>query len=162
RPAGRATIAPRSVKQERPAAAERAPGELQLRMRTIEGEAPTEYLYERLFADSNPSFWFDSADAPTWLAQCSYMGTTAGAERCFADIAKSQAELAAGESYEVCLTDQFSTDASPEPFDLYRQLRRSNASPFSAFLQRGENTIVSSSPERFISVDRQRQVMARP
>ena len=29
----------------------------------------------------------------------------------------SQAELAAGESYEVCLTDQFSTDASPDPFD---------------------------------------------
>jgi para-aminobenzoate synthetase len=316
RPAGRATIAPRSAKQERTAAAEKAPGELQLRMRTIEGEAPTEYLYERLFADSNPSFWLDSADAPTWLAQCSYMGTTAGAERCFAtydvdsgeltvnrggvetiehksifdylqremkrieveppegverglvggyvgylgyelkadcgspnvhssdlpdaammlanrvvavdhtkgltyvfalcrgedpeaelwldataeliaaaiaappaerplappsepgghvtfhsgrgrdrylaDIAKSQAELLAGESYEVCLTDQFSTEASPEPFDLYRQLRRANASPFSAFLQLGENTIVSSSPERFISVDRQRQVMARP
>jgi para-aminobenzoate synthetase len=317
RPAGRATIAPRSAKQERAAAAaEKAPGELELRMRTIEGEAPTEYLYERLFAEHNPSFWLDSADAPTWLAQCSYMGTTAGPDRCFAtydvdngeiavsrggvetvehrsifdylqremkrieveppdgverglvggyvgylgyelkadcgspnvhssdlpdaammlanrvvavdhtkgltyvfalcrgedpeaelwldaaedliaaavaeppperplappsepgghvvfrsgrgrerylaDIAKSQAELLAGESYEVCLTDQFSTDASPEPFDLYRQLRRSNASPFSAFLQLGENTIVSSSPERFISVDRQRQVMARP
>jgi para-aminobenzoate synthetase len=85
-----------------------------------------------------------------------------GRERYLADIAKSQAELLAGESYEVCLTDQFSTDASPEPFDLYRQLRRSNPSPFSAFLQLGENTIVSSSPERFISVDRERQVMARP
>src|SRR5690349_20825802 len=85
-----------------------------------------------------------------------------GRECYLADIAKSQAELLAGESYEVCLTDQFSTDASPEPFDLYRQLRRSNASPFSAFLRLGENTIVSSSPERFISVDRQRQVMARP
>jgi para-aminobenzoate synthetase len=79
-----------------------------------------------------------------------------------ADIARSQAELAAGESYEVCLTDQFTTDASPEPFELYRQLRRANASPFSAFLHFGENAIVSSSPERFISVDRQRQVMARP
>jgi para-aminobenzoate synthetase len=316
RPAGRATVAPRSG---RPAAEERraeARGELQLRMRTLEGQAPTEHVYERLFADADPSFWLDSADAPTWLAQCSYMGTTAGPDRCFvsydvdsgevtverdggrtvehksifdylqrelrriaveppegverglvggyvgylgyelkadcgspnvhssdmpdaalmlanrvvavdhtkdrtylfalcrgedpeaalwldaaaelvaraiaeppaerplappsepgshvrfhsgrgrerylADIAKSQAELAAGESYEVCLTDQFSTEASPDPFDLYRQLRRSNPSPFSAFLRFGEHAVVSSSPERFISVDRERRVMARP
>jgi para-aminobenzoate synthetase len=85
-----------------------------------------------------------------------------GRERYLADIAKSQAELLAGESYEVCLTDQFSTDASPEPFDLYRQLRRSNPSPFAAFLRFGEYAVVSSSPERFLSVDRDRQVMARP
>ena len=85
-----------------------------------------------------------------------------GRERYLADILRSQAELAAGESYEVCLTDQISTEASPDPFDLYRQLRRSNASPFAAFLRFGENAIVSSSPERFLSVDRQRQVQARP
>ena len=46
--------------------------------RTLEGAAPTEHLYERLFADADTSFWLDSADAPTWLAQCSYMGTSAG------------------------------------------------------------------------------------
>ncbi len=58
-----------------------------------------------------------------------------GREQYLADIARSQAELAAGESYEVCLTDQFSTDASPDPFALYRQLRRSNPAPFAAYLQ---------------------------
>jgi para-aminobenzoate synthetase len=316
RPLGRATIVPQASKRAPRAAAQDGGGELELRMRKIEGQAPTEHVYERLFAEHDPSFWLDSADAPTWLAQCSYMGTTAGPDRCFveydvdsgeiavnrggvetveqksifdylqreleriavespegverglvggyvgylgyelkadcgspnvhssdlpdaalmlanrvvavdhtrdvtyvfalcrgedpeaelwldaaaelveraiaepaaerplappsdpgahvsfqsgrgrtrylADIAKSQSELLAGESYEVCLTDQFSTDASPEPFELYRQLRRANASPFSAFLHFGENAIVSSSPERFISVDRQRQVMARP
>lgn len=315
KPAGRGTISPQASKPVPRAAAQDA-GELELRMRTLEGQAPTEYVYERLFAHHDPSFWLDSADAPTWLAQCSYMGTSAGPDRCFvsydvdsgevavnrggvetvehksifdylqremgriavdppegverglvggyvgylgyelkadcgspnvhssdlpdaammlanrvvavdhtrdktyvfalcrgedpeaelwldaaedliaraiaappieqplappsdpgshvsfqsgrgrsrylADIAKSQAELLAGESYEVCLTDQFSTDASPDPFELYRQLRRSNASPFSVFLQFGENAVVSSSPERFISVDRERQVMARP
>jgi para-aminobenzoate synthetase len=316
RPAGRATIVPRSGKPAPQTDAEETGGELELRMRTLDGQAPTEQVYEQLFAHHDPSFWLDSADAPTWLAQCSYMGTTAGPDRCFVsydvdsgevainrggvatveqksifdylqremgrikidppegverglvggyvgylgyelkadcgspnehssdlpdaalmlanrvvavdhtkdktyvfalcrgedpeaelwldaaedlikraiaappaerplappsdpgghvgfrsgrgrtryltDIARSQAELLAGESYEVCLTDQFTTDASPEPFELYRQLRRSNASPFAAFLHFGENAIVSSSPERFISVDRQRQVMARP
>ena len=287
-----------------------------LLVRSFEGEAPTEQLYERLFADAEASFWLDSADAPTWLAQCSFLGTSAGRDRCvleydvdagevtidrdgtrtvqrrsifdllnremrelaveppaavprgllggyvgylgyelkadcgspnahssdmpdaalmlanrvvavdhgnlrthvialaaeedpeaeawveaaaelvaatiaepppeaplappsdpgatvefrcgrgrrryLADIERSQAELAAGESYEVCLTDQISTDASPEPFVLYRQLRRANPAPFSAFLRFGERAVVSSSPERFLSVDRKRQVMARP
>jgi para-aminobenzoate synthetase len=288
--------------------------------RTLEGAAPTEHLYERLFAEAESSFWLDSADAPTWLAQCSYMGTSAGpgerylsydvdaaattirtpageevrhgsifellehemadltaeapigvdrglmggyvgylgyelkgdcgasnvhssdlpdaalmlanrvvavdharerthvfalcrvedtADRAaasawlesttrlaaaaicdppterpldppaepgghvtfsvgrgrnqyLADIERSQAELAAGESYEVCLTDQISTDASPEPFALYRRLRRSNPSPFAAFLRFGDTAIVSSSPERFLSVGRDGAVQARP
>ncbi len=271
-------------------------GGMRLRIREIEGEAPTEHVFERLFAGAENAFWLDSADAPTKLAQCSYLGTSAGRERCLlsydveagevaisrarrdtvehksifdlldreiakhavepppqlergliggfvgylgyelkadcgspnvhrsdmpdallmlanrvvavdhvrrrtyvcavgreddaeaerwldaaaelvaeaiadppapvpipdpedpedrvvfqpgrgrerylADIAASQAELAAGESYEVCLTDQFSTDASPDPFTLYRHLRRSNPAPFAAFLKFGERAIV--------------------
>ncbi len=85
-----------------------------------------------------------------------------GREQYLADIERSQAELAAGESYEVCLTDQISTDASPDPFDLYRLLRRRNPAPFAAYLKLGEMAVVSSSPERFLSVDRDRQVEARP
>jgi para-aminobenzoate synthetase len=292
-------------------------GECTVLSRTLEGAAPTEHLYERLFGDAEESFWLDSADAPTWLAQCSYMGTSAGSgerhltydvdaatttirtpvgeevrhgsifelleaemreiraeapigvdrglmggyvgylgyelkadcgatnvhtsdlpdanlmlanrvvavdhardrthvfalcraedeaeqtawleattriaaaaicdpptprpldppaepgahvdfrvgrgrSQYLADIERSQAELAAGESYEVCLTDQISTDASPDPFALYRRLRRSNPSPFAAFLRFGDTAIVSSSPERFLSVGRDGAVQARP
>jgi para-aminobenzoate synthetase len=85
-----------------------------------------------------------------------------GRERYLADIARCQAEMSAGESYEVCLTDQIHTDASPDPFALYRQLRRRNPAPFSAYLKLGEVTIASSSPERFIGMDRERLVQARP
>jgi para-aminobenzoate synthetase len=291
----------------------------ELRMRTIPGEPSTEALFERLFATEEHAFWLDSADAPTRLAQRSYLGTSAGPDRCvleydvdagavrvqrggttviergsifelldrelakrrvepppgiapdlvggfvgylgyeckadcgstnvhssdvpdavlmlanrliavdhvrhrthliaiptgddaeverwfdeaeavvaevlanppaeptptdpafgqpsashvrfqcgrgreqyLADIARSQAELAAGESYEVCLTDQISTDAEPDPFDLYRNLRRSNPAPFAAYLKLGEVAVVSSSPERFLGVDRERRVEARP
>jgi para-aminobenzoate synthetase len=297
----------------------RGDGEGELRLRTIPGEPSTEALFERLFGDAEYAFWLDSADAPTRLAQRSFLGTSAGAGRCvleydvesgtairhgagaatserasifdlldrelavhaiepppadlppglmggfvgylgyelkadcgspnvhrsdmpdavmmlanrlvavdhvrgrthvivlcrgdeaeaeiwldeaeaavretlaappdpelplavtagpsgthvsfrcgrgreqyLADIARSQAELAAGESYEVCLTDQISTDASPDPFDLYRLLRRRNPAPFAAYLKLGETSVVSSSPERFLSVDRERQVEARP
>jgi para-aminobenzoate synthetase len=85
-----------------------------------------------------------------------------GREQYLADIARCQGALAAGESYEVCLTDQISTAASPEPFELYRVLRRTNPAPFAAYLKLGELAVLSSSPERFLSVDRERRVQARP
>jgi len=295
---------------------------MRLKVRTIEAEVPTEPVFRRLFGAADHAFWLDSADAPTRLARCSYMGTTMGDERCvleydvessqvtidragaiamerasifdvldrelalsavhppdgiergllggfvgylgyeckadcgarnvhrsdlpdavmmlanrviavdhvarrthlfalcaedghdaerwlveaeeavrevldasdaqgalepepgaaatddshapvvfhcgrgqrqyLADIARCQAALAAGESYEVCLTDQISTTASPDPLELYCGLRRSNPAPFAAYLKLGEVAIVSSSPERFLSVDRDRQVQARP
>lgn len=297
-----------------------ASSDTRLLLRSIPGEASTEALFERLFAAEEHAFWLDSADAPTRLAQCSYLGTSAGRDRCvltyeveegsvrahraegtttesasifdvldrevaqraierpgdaapnllggfvgylgyelkadcgatnahssdvpdavmmlanrvvavdhvhgrthvlavcaeeevdeagawldeaeavardliadppappsaadpafgepgethvrfdcgrgrrqyLADIDRSQAEMAAGESYEVCLTDQISTAAEPDPFDLYRNLRRSNPAPFAAFLKLGDVAVVSSSPERFLSVDRERRVEARP
>jgi para-aminobenzoate synthetase len=306
---------------QRPLARPVADSNLRLRTRTIEGEPSTQALFEALFMDAEYAFWLDSADAPTRLAQCSYMGTTTGAEECvleydveeaavsirrggesrvehgsifdvlerelasgaveppegiarglvggyvgylgyeckadcgsrnvhrsdvpdavmmlanrvvavdhvgkrthllalcgsedadaerwlgdaeavvrgalaapaaapperartdgdgggplapvrfrcgrgrrqyLADIARCQAALAAGESYEVCLTDQISTDESPDPFALYRVLRQANPAPFAAYLKLGELAIVSSSPERFLSVDRDRGVQARP
>ncbi len=85
-----------------------------------------------------------------------------GRRQYLADIARCQAALAAGESYEVCLTDQISTAASPDPLELYCGLRRSNPAPFAAYMKLGEVTVVSSSPERFLSVDRERNVQARP
>jgi para-aminobenzoate synthetase len=85
-----------------------------------------------------------------------------GREQYIADILRCQSALSAGESYEVCLTDQIHTDAQPDPWLLYRGLRRSNPAPFAAFLKLGDVRVVSSSPERFLSVDRQRKVMARP
>jgi para-aminobenzoate synthetase len=85
-----------------------------------------------------------------------------GREQYLADIARCQAALAAGESYEVCLTDQISTDASPDPLALYRLLRHSNPAPFAAYVRHGEVAVVSSSPERFLSIDRDRRVQARP
>jgi para-aminobenzoate synthetase len=85
-----------------------------------------------------------------------------GREQYLADIRRCQSELAAGESYEVCLTDQISTTAAPPPFGLYRTLRHSNPAPFAAYLKLGDLAVLSSSPERFLSVDRDRHVQARP
>lgn len=317
RPVGRPAPPAQQVRTPR-ARSERAG--MRLSVRTLEGEPDTELLFAALFGGARDAFWLDSADAPTRLAQCSYLGTSVGAERCvleydvtcgnvrrsdadgehvepgsifevldrelavravtpprgvargllggfvgylgyeckadcgspnehrsdvpdavlmfanrlvavdhvrgctqllalsgadcdsgaaerwldeaesvaselsgsagstagdlryeadpdaapvifrcgrgrqqyLADIARCQAALAAGESYEVCLTDQISTDASPDPLTLYRTLRRSNPAPFAAYVRHGELAVVSSSPERFLSVDRDRRVQTRP
>src|ERR1019366_1175960 len=49
-----------------------------LKVRTVEGEPSTEAIFERLFGTAEHAFWLDSADAPTPLAQSSYLGATIG------------------------------------------------------------------------------------
>jgi para-aminobenzoate synthetase len=83
-------------------------------------------------------------------------------ERYLEDIAACKRHLRAGETYEVCLTNRLVADAAPDPLSLYRNLRRVNPAPFSAFLRFGEIAVLSSSPERFLRIGRDRRVEARP
>jgi para-aminobenzoate synthetase len=78
------------------------------------------------------------------------------------DIAACQDYLTAGHSYEICLTNKLSGETSAEPLQLYRALRRANPAPFSAYLRFGDLAVLSSSPERFLAVDRDGRAEARP
>ncbi|HTR88845.1 MAG TPA: aminodeoxychorismate/anthranilate synthase component II, partial [Solirubrobacteraceae bacterium] len=57
---------------------EREGSRMRLLWRRIEGEPDTERLFEGLFGKAERAFWLDSADAPTALAQRSFMGTSGG------------------------------------------------------------------------------------
>ncbi|KAF7513447.1 hypothetical protein GJ744_008741 [Endocarpon pusillum] len=73
------------------------------------------------------------------------------------EIQACQDYLRSGDSYELCLTTgaQISLPTHPEnSWLLYHNLRRHNPVPFSAFLRLGKTTILSSSPEQFLSWDR--------
>jgi para-aminobenzoate synthetase len=70
--------------------------------------------------------------------------------------------LTAGHSYEICLTNKLVGEGSPEPLGLYRALRRANPAPFAAYLRFGERAVLSSSPERFLAIDREGVAEARP
>ncbi len=83
-------------------------------------------------------------------------------ERYLEEIAECKRLLAQGETYEVCLTNRVVADADAEPLALYRSLRRVNPAPFSSFLRFGETAVLSSSPERFLGVGRDRWVEAKP
>jgi para-aminobenzoate synthetase len=78
------------------------------------------------------------------------------------DIRRCQEHLAEGKTYEICLTNRITTDATPDPLTTYRILRRVNPAPFSAFLRLGDAAVLSSSPERFLRVRRDRWVEAKP
>ncbi|WP_288864883.1 chorismate-binding protein [uncultured Corynebacterium sp.] len=73
-------------------------------------------------------------------------------------IAAAQELLRAGESYEVCLTDTFTAEATG---DIYRQLREHNPAPYAAHLIFDGVEVASASPERFLTV-RGREVEAKP
>ena len=67
------------------------------------------------------------------------------------DIRRCKDYLRDGDTYEVCLTNKIWTEVSPDPLPLYRNLRQVNPAPFSAFLRFGAASVLSSSPERFLS-----------
>jgi para-aminobenzoate synthetase len=83
-------------------------------------------------------------------------------ERYLEDIAACKRALRDGESYEICLTNKVTAKVAPDPLALYRTLRRVNPAPFAAFLRFGEAAVLSSSPERFLRVGRDRWVEAKP
>jgi para-aminobenzoate synthetase len=84
------------------------------------------------------------------------------AGRYLEDIAACKRHLTAGHSYEICLTNKARFEAPPDPLLAYRRLRRANPAPFAAFLRFGALAVLSSSPERFLRVDRGGRVEARP
>lgn len=81
------------------------------------------------------------------------------------DIIRAQDFIRAGESYEICLTNGFSASFTPgsiSDFSLYQRLRQINPAPCSALLRFDNISILSSSPERFLSIDRSGNIEARP
>jgi para-aminobenzoate synthetase len=78
------------------------------------------------------------------------------------DIHQCLDKIHEGETYQVCLTNQLHTDATPDPLTFYRRLRKINSAPYSAYLRFGEIAIASSSPERFLRIDRQGWVETKP
>jgi para-aminobenzoate synthetase len=72
-------------------------------------------------------------------------------------------QIALGESYELCLTNQLVVDGCTiQPFEFYEALRDSNPAPYASFFDFKNFAVVSSSPEKFISVDRQGLVESKP
>lgn len=67
-------------------------------------------------------------------------------------IATAQRHIAAGDVYQLCLTTRLHGEYVGDPLSFFLRLRKQHPAPYSCFMRIGEKTIVSISPELFISV----------
>ncbi|KAI1297826.1 aminodeoxychorismate synthase [Xylaria venustula] len=93
-----------------------------------------------------------------------------------AKVRTCQEYIAAGESYELCLTDATTITRSITPgilrrgssaadeysWRLFCNLRRRQPAPFASYIRLGLATLVSASPERFLQYDRDGLCSMRP
>ncbi len=64
--------------------------------------------------------------------------------------------IAAGDIYQVVLSQRFEGDLDADPFTVYRALRHVNPSPYMFFLRMGDLSIVGASPEMLVRVEGRR------
>jgi para-aminobenzoate synthetase len=98
---------------------------------------------------------------PSHTAPLSFVARE-GRDAYVANIAACKHEIFEGETYEICLTTELRSDGAIDPLAAYRALRARNPAPHAALLRLGEVSVLSSSPERFLRVDRERIVESKP
>lgn len=64
--------------------------------------------------------------------------------------------IAAGDCYQVVLSQRFSVPFTGQPLQIYRALRAINPSPYMFFLRMGDETVVGASPEMLVRCHGQR------
>jgi anthranilate synthase component 1 len=70
-----------------------------------------------------------------------------------AQVRAAKEYIAAGEIYQVVLSQRFEADVAADPFTVYRALRHVNPSPYMYFLRMGGVSLVGSSPEMLVRVE---------
>jgi para-aminobenzoate synthetase component 1 len=76
-------------------------------------------------------------------------------------VRRAKEYIAAGDIYQVNLSQRLHARLATDAFSLYQRLQESNPAPFAAYFTTPEAAIVSCSPERFLEV-RGREVETRP
>jgi anthranilate synthase component 1 len=76
-------------------------------------------------------------------------------------VRKAKNYIRAGDIFQVVISQRFSAKTHAEPFDVYRELRALNPSPYLFFLQMNDVAVAGSSPEMLVKVQG-RDVFYRP
>ncbi|PKQ76980.1 aminodeoxychorismate synthase, component I [Aeromonas sobria] len=90
--------------------------------------------------------------APTFALQGSWQSNMSRAEY-GEKFARIQAYLAAGDCYQINLTQRFSAPYQGNEWQAYCLLAAANKAPFSAFIRLPDSALLSLSPERFLLLD---------
>jgi anthranilate synthase component 1 len=68
-------------------------------------------------------------------------------------VKKAKEYIAAGDIYQVVLSQRFEAEVGVDAFTVYRALRHVNPSPYMFFIRMGDRSIVGSSPEMLVRVE---------
>ncbi|MFM5655682.1 aminodeoxychorismate synthase component I [Aeromonas veronii] len=98
--------------------------------------------------------------APAFALQGSWQSNMSRAEY-GEKFARIQEYLAAGDCYQINLTQRFSAPYQGDEWQAYCLLATANKAPFSAFIRLPESALLSLSPERFLLLDG-RHIEAKP
>lgn len=107
-----------------------------------------EQLEKKLAAGLRPSQWKRSAPRSGKLEV--HAGTSR--PRFVKSVERCKEYIAAGDIFQVVLSQRFDFTPQVEPFDIYRSLRTVNPSPYMYFLRMGDMQVLGSSPEMLVRV----------
>jgi anthranilate synthase component 1 len=68
-------------------------------------------------------------------------------------VKKAKEHIAAGDIYQVVLSQRFEAEVGVDAFTAYRALRHVNPSPYMFFIRMGDRSIVGASPEMLVRVE---------
>lgn len=77
-------------------------------------------------------------------------------------ISSAQRSIAAGDVYQICLTNEIEVTTAQDPLLVFLKLRELNPAPFAGYFKLATTTLVCSSPEQFISVSAEGQILSKP
>ncbi|MGD9279212.1 MAG: aminodeoxychorismate synthase component I, partial [Desulfobacterales bacterium] len=99
--------------------------------------------FKRIISDRPPEYGNFRGDAGGFksnFTQAGYMNA----------IKKIKEYIAAGDIYQVNMSQRFEMDVQGDTFSLFKTLYHKNPAPFFAYIHAGNHHIVSTSPERFL------------
>jgi anthranilate synthase component 1 len=105
-------------------------------------------LERKLATGLSPALWRKSVKARGKLKV--HAGTRR--DNFLRSVERCKEYIAAGDIFQVVLSQRLDFTPEAEPFDLYRSLRQVNPSPYLYFLRTGETHILGSSPEMLVRV----------
>jgi anthranilate synthase component 1 len=108
-----------------------------------------EALEKKLAAGLRPAMWRKSGKQRLGKLKV-HAGTSR--DRFLRGVKKCKDYIAAGDIFQVVLSQRLDFVPEVEPFDLYRALRQVNPSPYLYFLRMGDTHILGSSPEMLVRV----------
>jgi anthranilate synthase component I len=122
---------------------ENARGAYDRAVRDIEG------LERKLAGGLRPAMWRKPPKARSGKLKV-HAGTTRA--KFLRSVERCKEYIAAGDIFQVVLSQRLDFFPGIEPFDLYRALRQVNPSPYLYFLRMGKTQILGSSPEMLVRV----------